>query len=169
MPNRVIKDSIHTSEKVNRMSDFQFRLWIGLIVSADDNGCGDARPTIIKGRVFPLRDVVTTKSISKALSSLCEIGAIQIIATDGGSEYKLIGWEELQPDAGRRTPEYRKWRTNVFQRDNYTCQMCGKRGGKLNAHHIKRYRNCISGRTNIENGITLCEECHKAIHHKEGK
>lgn len=39
----------------------------------------------------------------------------------------------------RRTPEYIKWRNKVYERDNYTCQKCGKRGGNLNAHHIKHF------------------------------
>ena len=36
MPNRVIKETIRTSESLNNLSDFEFRLWIGLLVSADD-------------------------------------------------------------------------------------------------------------------------------------
>ncbi len=72
-------------------------------------------------------------------------------------------------DNGRHTPEYRAWRKAVFERDNYTCQLCGSKGGTLNAHHIERYRNCIQRRTDVSNGITLCYACHKKIHHLEGK
>ena len=71
--------------------------------------------------------------------------------------------------AGRNTKEYKQWREAVFRRDNYTCQICGQVGGKLNAHHIKRYRNAIDARTDIDNGITLCEECHRQLHREEGK
>ena len=39
----------------------------------------------------------------------------------------------------RNSPRYREWRTAVFVRDGYTCQHCGQRGGKLNAHHIKPF------------------------------
>lgn len=69
---------------------------------------------------------------------------------------------------GRQTPEYRRWRQCVLERDNYTCQMCGKQGGKLNVHHIERYRNNIERRTDVSNGITLCEKCHKELHQREG-
>ena len=33
--------------------------------------------------------------------------------------------------------EYTNWRNNVFQKDNYTCQDCKKRGNYLEAHHIR--------------------------------
>ena len=56
--------------------------------------------------------------------------------------------------------EYNRWRKDVFQRDNYTCQCCGARGVKLNAHHIKNYSSNKDLRYDKNNGITLCEECH---------
>lgn len=68
----------------------------------------------------------------------------------------------------RNTTEYAKWRKLVFERDKYTCQMCGERGGILNAHHIERYRNNIKRRTDVSNGITLCVKCHRKLHKEEG-
>lgn len=55
----------------------------------------------------------------------------------------------------------RDWRTAVFERDNYTCQMCGERGGRLQAHHIKPYKEHPELRHDLSNGQTLCVECHK--------
>lgn len=60
------------------------------------------------------------------------------------------------------------WRHAVFSRDDYTCQKCGERGITLNAHHILNYWKYKHLRTEVSNGITLCETCHKGFHKKYG-
>jgi hypothetical protein len=65
--------------------------------------------------------------------------------------------------------DYRTWRDSVFKRDNYTCQCCGKRGnGKLVAHHLDGYNWCKDKRIDINNGITLCKDCHNDFHFHYG-
>ena len=60
----------------------------------------------------------------------------------------------------RRCVEAREWRQKVFERDNYTCQQCQKRGGRLNAHHIKPFSIFPELRFDVNNGQTLCVGCH---------
>ena len=55
----------------------------------------------------------------------------------------------------------REWRISVFERDDYICQECNVRGGRLQAHHIKPYREHPELRHDINNGETLCVDCHK--------
>lgn len=69
----------------------------------------------------------------------------------------------------RSYPEYNDWRKEVYERDNYTCQCCGKRGnGEINAHHIYGYAEYKDLRIDIDNGVTLCEDCHKEYHKQYG-
>ncbi len=63
----------------------------------------------------------------------------------------------------RNSKEYANWRKSVFERDNYTCQLCKIRGYKLNADHIKPFSLFPELRLDLSNGRTLCEDCHKKI------
>ena len=68
----------------------------------------------------------------------------------------------ITPESKRVSLKDKKWRKAIFERDNYTCQMCGdNKGGNLNAHHIKSYTLYPELRYDLDNGITLCEKCHK--------
>jgi hypothetical protein len=79
---------------------------------------------------------------------------------------ELHGLYKYAPDR-RNYPEYFVWRDSVFERDDYTCQNCGKRGGTLNAHHILSYKNNPDERISVDNGVTLCEGCHRREHKKQ--
>lgn len=64
--------------------------------------------------------------------------------------------------------EYKGWRNAVYERDNYTCQMCGKpSNGDIQAHHIYPWSTHPELRFDTNNGITLCEVCHLSIKGKE--
>ncbi|MEZ7496449.1 DUF6291 domain-containing protein [Leeuwenhoekiella aequorea] len=64
----------------------------------------------------------------------------------------------------RSSTAYKIWRSDVFSKDEYTCQSCGVFGGVLNAHHIKPFAKYPKLRTELSNGITLCVDCHKKEH-----
>lgn len=61
----------------------------------------------------------------------------------------------------RSSLEAVEWRRTIFKRDDYTCTACGKRGGMLHADHIKRFADYPTLRWVLENGRTLCVDCHR--------
>ena len=71
--------------------------------------------------------------------------------------------------------KYRQWRSDIFTRDDFICQICNQRGGYLEAdHHPKSFLDIFYGYKietieealsceefwNINNGRTLCQKCH---------
>lgn len=96
MPNRIIKESLCVSEKIASLSDFEFRLWVGLITAVDDAGRGDARAAIIKGRVFPLRERITIKDIDAALTRLAAKGCVSLYRVDGKPYFWFPTWSQHQ-------------------------------------------------------------------------
>ena len=61
----------------------------------------------------------------------------------------------------RVSQPYKDWRRHVFNRDNYICQACGKRGGRLHADHELPFSLYPDLRLEILNGRTMCIPCHK--------
>lgn len=78
----------------------------------------------------------------------------------GISVEEFDGFRTTKAHNERNSSVYKEWRTNVFERDNYTCQCCGKVGGCLNAHHIQNFSEYPELKLDMSNGITLCVECH---------
>ena len=69
----------------------------------------------------------------------------------------------------RNSKDYILWRTAVFMRDDYTCQGCRQIGGDLEADHIKPFALYPELRLAIDNGRTLCIDCHTQTETYGGK
>jgi hypothetical protein len=63
----------------------------------------------------------------------------------------------------RNSHDYLEWKISVFKRDNYMCQCCGSKK-KLEAHHIENFSSNPEKRFELNNGITMCSECHNPIY-----
>lgn len=147
--------------KVGQLDDKTWRIMMELFLVAGET-FDDGRLPDIKTIAWKLRR--TTNEIKSALQKLEEIGTVTL--TD---DYVLISKEFFDdiPELIRNSTDYSRWRKSVFIRDEYKCQYCGQAGGKLNAHHIKRFVDYPAGRLDLDNGITLCESCHRKLHRHE--
>lgn len=96
MPNRLLKEGIRTSKKINSLSDFEFRTWAYLITYVDDYGRGSADPELLKGFVFPRRKEVRKQDIRKALAALERTGSILLYDVAGEPYFCFPNWSEHQ-------------------------------------------------------------------------
>ena len=102
MPNRILKESICTSETIAELSWFEEVLFYRLIVSADDFGRYDARPAIIKGRLFPLAGV-TVKQIADALNKLASVGIVALYEVGGHGYLQITTWSRHQSPRAKKS------------------------------------------------------------------
>ena len=125
------------------------------------------------------------KSAHTKLKYKCECGSESLISFSSfknGSRCKKCGalkrsgskssrWKPTKTDEerekGRATPQNQIFRKKVFERDNYTCQICGAYKSHHAAHHLNGWNWFVEGRYDPNNGITLCDgkgSCHEAFH-----
>ena len=113
------------------------------------------QPTLRSKIDSHVREIEFVKSILPIKNLICEIGHFDphLIKEGKDVDYRhgtLFGWENVK--------------TYVRSRDNYICQYCGKKTGKMEVHHIVWRKN--GGSDEPENLITLCHECHWKTHNE---
>lgn len=84
----------------------------------------------------------------------------------GGRPKKHDPDEATEAKKARNSSEYKDWKRSVFERDNYTCQLCGSKKD-LQAHHKLDFVEFPDKRFDVDNGLTLCRSCHNKIHYEE--
>lgn len=98
-----------------------------------------------KGRVLPLQ------------TRIAQSARLQGISAD-----KWCGFATTETLRQRKSAQLKAWRIAVFERDDHTCLMCGRRGGILHVHHVHPFAKYPELRFDVNNGATLCAKpCHK--------
>ena len=82
MPNRILKESICTSDTLDKLNSFQENVFYRLIVNCDDFGRMDARPRILAAKLYPLKDI-RAEQIEKALQALSSAELVILYEVDG--------------------------------------------------------------------------------------
>ena len=125
-------------------------------------------------KVFTSKNGIVRKYCSRDCSNISRKGAHHSPETEfkKGSKGKLCAaykhGKSNELHLLRGSLELINWRSNIFKRDKYTCRLCNKVGGQLEAHHLRSFAYNATLRTDISNGITTCKKCHKGIHKRCG-
>jgi 5-methylcytosine-specific restriction endonuclease McrA len=73
----------------------------------------------------------------------------------------------MADDESYNSPAYKAWKFAVMKRDQWICGSCGRKGGEVQVHHIKRWADYPELRYVVSNGITLCKVCHDEVTGRE--
>ena len=122
MPNRIIKESICTSENIDRLTPFQETVFVRLMVNCDDYGRFDARPKLLVSRLFPLRDI-PIEEMEEAVQVLQEADLITVYTVDGHPYLFMNKWLNHQQKRSDKSkyPSPDESNCNQMQSDDITC------------------------------------------------
>lgn len=81
----------------------------------------------------------------------------------GEKNWKWKGGKSRDYKSHYNSLEYREWRRQIFERDNFTCQRCGANQCYIEPHHIKSWSEYPELRYEVSNGTTLCLDCHAEV------
>lgn len=95
MPNRVLKESVCYSDNLNRLTLFQENMFFRLIVNCDDYGLMDARPAVVKAKLYPLKDY-RIDQISDGLRALSSAELVDFYEVNGLPFLQMRTWQSHQ-------------------------------------------------------------------------
>jgi len=103
MPNRILKESICTSDNLDSLGPAQERFFYRLLVQCDDYGRFDGRTLIVKSACFPLKPDVTPEDIEGWLADLVDAGLICVYDVDEKTYIQVETWEKHQHIRAKRS------------------------------------------------------------------
>jgi hypothetical protein len=97
--------------------------------------------------------------VKKTCGAVCR-KQMRTIVQIGEKSHRWRGGRTSENTRLRNSIKALDWRKAIFARDDFKCVMCGQRGGKLHADHIKPWSLYPELRFDLTNGRTLCRPCH---------
>ena len=95
MPNRIVKESICTSDNIDQLTPFEENVFIRLLVNCDDYGRMDAREKILASRLFPLK-TLKPGQIVDAMNALVRAELVTVYEVGGKPYVQMNTWEKHQ-------------------------------------------------------------------------
>jgi hypothetical protein len=131
----------------------------------------EAKDKGILNNIFSIARAVGCSSSD--VQTLVDNGFVKLREAPPGEffTWQIVHWDEnngISANAKERNNHtYRQWRSKVIERDG-RCMECGAEEN-LHAHHIKNFAEFPQLRTELSNGITLCQSCHRKLHKEQRK
>lgn len=104
MPNRLLREGVVDSPKIDRLTPEEEVFYYRLLVVADDFGRMDARPAILRARCFPLKETLSTGKVSGWLDAMWRAAVIGRYEVDGQPYIQILKWEQRVRSAGKYPP-----------------------------------------------------------------
>ena len=162
------------------------------VLKKGNHCCGDINARVRPGDTFGRLTVLSkcakryykNKNIKQKLTywyCLCNCGKIKIVpecnlpnsnTRSCGCLRFEISYQSIyvskkkEHDRLRSTRGYKLWRNKVVRRDDCMCQICGNTSSTLEVHHLLSHSRYKHNRRDLNNGITLCIDCHQEFHTK---
>ena len=123
MPNRIIKETICTSENVDQLTPFQENVFIRLIVNCDDFGRFDGRVKVLASRLFPLKDI-SCETMLEAVEALEKADLVTVYKVNGRPYVQLKTWLSHQTPRAKKSkyPSPDEITCEHFQADENICK-----------------------------------------------
>ena len=122
MPNRILKESICTSDNIDELTTFQENVFYRLLVCCDDFGRMDARPKILASKLYPLK-TIRADQMADALRALSSAELVTLYEVDGKPFLQMKTWERHQQIRAKRSKYPEPENSNMISSDIICNQM----------------------------------------------
>jgi len=95
MPTRYLKPGIRDSESIEKLSHIAETLYYRLLVTVDDFGRYDARPSMVKAACFPIKDSINAQKTEVLLKELAQHGLIEIYIDNDKPYLQMTKWDNV--------------------------------------------------------------------------
>ncbi len=141
MPNRILKESVCSSENLEGLTWFQEVFFYRLIVNCDDYGRMDARPKILASKLFPLKDI-RLNQISDALRALTSAELVALYEKDGHPFLQMKTWDRHQSIRAKKSKFPEPDSTcKQLQADDFNCKQMISNASKCSRNPIQSESN----------------------------
>ena len=125
MPNRIIKESICSSDDIDKLTAFEETVFYRLIVRADDYGRLDARPNFLKSMLFVTKAGITEKNVNDAVLKLATVGLVKLYKV-GGKPFLMFPKWDLHQRVRNSKEKYPAPQNDEFESSPQLAAICSE-------------------------------------------